>query len=69
MNKSPAVLTGKAKRFAELSATPQFDHVDRGDDDLLNRIIWYSAKGNKPYPKHMTLPKRLREDDDDDDDD
>ncbi len=65
MNKSPTALTGHAKRFALLSATPQFDHIDKGDDDLLNRILWFSVKGDEKYPKHMTLPLRLRKDDDD----
>jgi hypothetical protein len=31
----------------------------------LNHIIWFSVKGNTPYPKNMTLPLRLRKDDDD----
>ncbi len=65
MNKSAATLSGNAKKFAELSSSPQFDHVDKGDDDLLNRIIWFSVKGNAPYPKNMTLPLKLRKDDDD----
>jgi YVTN family beta-propeller protein len=64
MNKSTASLTGKAKEYALLSALPQFDHIDSGDDDLLNRILWFAAKGNEPYPKKMTLPKKYRKDDD-----
>ncbi|MEO6645766.1 MAG: bifunctional YncE family protein/alkaline phosphatase family protein [Chitinophagaceae bacterium] len=65
MNKSATALSGKARQFTMLSSSPQFDHVDRGDDDLLNRIIWFSVKGNTPYPKNMTLPLKLRKDDDD----
>ena len=65
MNKSTASLTGKAKKYALLSATPQFEHIDGGNDDLLNRILWYASKGNVPYPKEMTLPKRERVDGDD----
>jgi len=65
MNKSVAGLTGKAKKFALLSATPQFEHIDGGNDDLLNRILWYASKGNVAYPKSMTLPKRERVDGDD----
>jgi len=65
MNKSTATLTGKAKKYALLSATPQFDHIDGGNDDLLNRILWYASKGNMPYPKEMTLPKKERVDGDD----
>ncbi len=66
MNKSATTLRGKAKQFTILSSSPQFDHVDKGDDDLLNRIIWFSVKGNTPYPKNKTLPLRLRKDNDDD---
>ncbi|HUS01918.1 MAG TPA: alkaline phosphatase family protein [Chitinophagaceae bacterium] len=66
MNKAVAVLNGKAKQYAILSASPEFDKIDSGNDDLLNRIIWFAAKGNEPYPKKMTLPKRERKDDDDD---
>jgi hypothetical protein len=65
LNKSAAELKGKARQYTLLSGTPQFDHIDGGNDDLLNRIIWFSAMGKKPYPKAMTIPKRLREDDDD----
>ncbi len=66
MNKSTASLKGKAKYYAKLSASPQFDHIDGGNDDLLNRIVWFSVKGNKPYPSKMTLPINERKDDDDD---
>jgi len=65
MNKSVAELSGKAKKFALLSATPQFEHIDGGNDDLLNRILWFATKGNVAYPKEMTLPKRERVDGDD----
>jgi YVTN family beta-propeller protein len=65
MNKTTAVLSGKAKKYAELSALPMFDHIDGGDDDLLNHILWYAAMGSKPYPKKMTLPKSQRKDGDD----
>ena len=29
---------------------PEFDGVDSGNDDLLNRILWFAEKGNAPYP-------------------
>ena len=45
-----ASLTGKALHFAKKSMLPEFNGVDSGDDDLLNRILWFSAKGNIPYP-------------------
>jgi hypothetical protein len=65
MNKSAASLTGKAREYALLSSKPEFDHIDSGNDDLLNRILWFAAKGNQPYPKKMTIPKKDRKDDDD----
>jgi len=65
MNKSTASLKGKAKKFAELSMLPEFAHIDGGNDDLLNRILWFASKGNTPYPKHHTLPKEDRKADDD----
>jgi hypothetical protein len=64
MNKPVTSLSGKAKKFSRLSSLPEFDHIDGGDDDLLNRIIWYSVKGDKKYPKQMTLPKEEQGDDD-----
>lgn len=66
MNKSTASLKGKAKKYSILSASPEFDHIDSGNDDLLNRILWFAAKGDEPYPKKMTLPKKEQKDDDDD---
>lgn len=65
MNKGTASLTGKAKQYALLSASSQFDKIDNGNDDLLNRILWFAAKGNEPYPNKMTIPKKKRKDNDD----
>lgn len=65
MNKSAASLKGKAKKYALLSATPQYDQIDGGNDDLLNHILWFDAKGNIPYPNQLTFPMKDRKDDDD----
>ena len=65
MNKTAASLSGKAKKFALQSSLPEFDHIDGGNDNLLNRILWFAAKGNTPYPKQMTLSKKDQKDDDD----
>jgi len=51
MNKNLADLKGTALHFAKKSLEPQFDHIDAGDDDLLNRIIWFAMKGKSPYPR------------------
>ncbi len=45
-----ASLTGKMLHYAKKSMLPEFDGVDSGNDDLLNRILWYAAKGDSPYP-------------------
>jgi len=29
---------------------PQFDHIDAGKDDLLNKIFWFAACKDKKYP-------------------
>ncbi len=51
MNPGLESLRGKAKHYAKQSMQPQFDHIDSGNDDMLNRILWFSAKGNTPYPE------------------
>lgn len=50
MNPSPVGLNGRALHYAKMSASPQFDGLDTGDDDLLNHILWFSSKGSIPYP-------------------
>jgi len=50
MNKPLSSLSGRALHFAKKSMLPEFEGVDSGNDDLLNRILWYAAKGNAPYP-------------------
>jgi hypothetical protein len=50
MNAPLTSLTGKALHFAKKSMLPEYDGVDSGDDDLLNRILWFAAKGNTDYP-------------------
>ncbi len=51
MNKPLNALSGKAKRFALQSQNEVYDEVDGGEDDEMNRILWFYAKGNQPYPK------------------
>jgi hypothetical protein len=50
MNKPVAQLKGKAKNFAKLSASKAFKEVDDGEDNLMNRILWFDAKGDEKYP-------------------
>ncbi|WP_202552059.1 bifunctional YncE family protein/alkaline phosphatase family protein [Ginsengibacter hankyongi] len=65
MNKKASALSGKARKFSLQSSLPEFDHIDGGNDDLLNRILWFASKGDTPYPKRMTIPKKERTDVDD----
>jgi hypothetical protein len=50
MTPSLSSLSGKALHFAKKSMLPEYDGVDTGNDDQLNRILWFAAKGNTPYP-------------------
>ncbi len=50
LNPPLSALRGPSLHFARQSLLPEFEHIDGGNDDLLNRILWYSLKGNAPYP-------------------
>jgi hypothetical protein len=64
MNPAESKLHGQELNFERLSTGPQFAHIDMGNEDLFNRILWFHAMGKKPYPRHFTLTKKLRKDDD-----
>jgi YVTN family beta-propeller protein len=53
MNPKLSALKGKELYYARLSLRPEFDHIDGGNDDLLNKIIWNSVKKNRPYPQKL----------------
>ena len=51
MNPPLQSLTGKPLWAARESLKMDFDHVDRADKDMLNRILWWEARGyDVPYP-------------------
>jgi hypothetical protein len=50
MNKPLSLLKGKARHYAKLSVNTAFKEVDGGDDDNMNRILWFDAKGEIKYP-------------------
>jgi hypothetical protein len=50
MNLSHSLLTGKALYYAQKSAENTEEGVDTGNDDLMNRVLWFYAKGEAPYP-------------------
>jgi hypothetical protein len=51
MNPELHTLKGKALHYAKRSMEPQFDGIDDGNEELFNRILWFAAKGNTPYPR------------------
>jgi YVTN family beta-propeller protein len=53
MNPKLSMLKGKALYYAKQSMLPEFDHIDGGNDDMMNKIIWYASKGAKPYPSKL----------------
>jgi hypothetical protein len=59
-------LSGKALHYAKKSMLPEYDGVDSGDDDQLNRILWFAAKGNAPYPSKFAGVENDEEDKDKD---
>ena len=50
MNKPLAALKGKAAYYARASANQAFKDVDGGDDELMNKILWFDARGEEAYP-------------------
>lgn len=50
MNKPLTGLRGRALQYARESMEQAEEGIDTGEDDLMNRILWFAAKGNAPYP-------------------
>ena len=50
MNKPLAALHGRALYYAKLSKNEAFKELDSGDDNEMNHILWFDAKGFQPYP-------------------
>ena len=63
MNKKLSDLKGKALNYAKKSMESQFNHIDGGNDDLLNKILWFAYSKDKKYPYKFDG----KADDDDDD--
>ena len=47
INPGVAKLKGADLHYARLSLRPEYDHIDGGNDDVMNRILWFAAKGKK----------------------
>ncbi|MEO8041164.1 MAG: hypothetical protein ABI646_01025, partial [Acidobacteriota bacterium] len=52
----PAEPTSTMAGFMELTETQNFDHADMADPRQLNRIIWFSVRGETPMPEIARLP-------------
>jgi YVTN family beta-propeller protein len=61
-------LKGKALHYAKKSLLPEFDGIDSGNDDLLNRILWFAEKGSTPYPAKYSGAANKPESEEDSDD-
>jgi YVTN family beta-propeller protein len=57
MNKKLNVLSAREKKMALQSQHEVFNEIDGGKDDTMNRIIWYYAKGDAPYPGSVQAKK------------
>ena len=55
MNPPLSKLKGTALKWARKSIALSFDKEDEADDDVLNRIIWHSMRGSRPYPEQWVL--------------
>jgi YVTN family beta-propeller protein len=62
MNPDLSALTGEALYFAQQSMLPAYDHIDAGNDDLLNRILWFYSKGGSRYPSSLALDAAVDDD-------
>jgi DNA-binding beta-propeller fold protein YncE len=60
MNKGMVGLRGKEAYYARLSATRAFKDVDGGEDELMNQILWFAAKGEEAYPGSPGSPGSVR---------
>lgn len=58
-------LNGKARHYAEQSMRPEFDFIDSGHDDVMNRILWFAAKGKQKYPWRLAGKAEEEEEDED----
>ncbi len=50
MNPPLAGLRGRALEMAKVSLALNLDDCDAADEDTLNRVLWFSARGDQPYP-------------------
>lgn len=64
-----SALTGLRREWAQAMTRQDFDHLDEASEELLNRDLWYRAKGYRtPYPGDTRVlhPWEVRTDSDSD---
>lgn len=54
MNPNLSGLKGEALYWAKIALRPEYDHLDQGDDNLMNQMIWYAAMGKTKYPRNLS---------------
>jgi YVTN family beta-propeller protein len=64
MNKPVESQKGASLKFTNQSIKYVFDKIDRGNDNILNRILWFATKGTKPYPTKLAGSEEEDEDED-----
>jgi YVTN family beta-propeller protein len=53
MNPSREKLSGIELKYHDQSIQYGFQEIDKGHDDLLNKILWFSVKGKSKYPAKL----------------
>ena len=54
MNPPLNALKDDALHYAQKSLESQFDGIDKGNDDLFNRILWFAFKSKEKYPEEYS---------------
>lgn len=65
MNPKPNELSGLARKWSKIASKIDIKLDNPANDDLINKMIWYSAKGyNTPYPSKYVIKSNHIDDDD-----
>ena len=63
-NPAPKQLKGEALYWSKKSWELDLNQIDAAEEDVYNRILWFAAKGNAPYPFQHTRQGRSVEKED-----
>jgi hypothetical protein len=58
LNPPLTALRGKAREWAEKSLALDLDDAVEADEETFNRILWFAARGEAPYPGRPAGPSR-----------